>query len=87
MADINPAKTGDEIALKARKRLGELMGLDVKFIQAKVMPKTPGKLGQWLCVTCGCLPRHNMEACSHMESHKTHKFAWMNSNTGNIEEP
>jgi len=90
MADINPAKARDTITLKARKKMCSMMScrdLDPNKLQLKVLPKAPGNQGQWICITCGFPASNNLEACSHMDDNKLHKFAWRNFETGNIEEP
>jgi len=87
MADLIPAKAGDAITLKARKKLGSLMRVDAKYVQAIVKPKAPGNAGQWLCVTCGEPFANNLEAHFHSGKHPKHKFAWRNFETGDIEEP
>lgn len=80
------AKAGDTITEKARKKLAAALGgnYPMEHVPRQVEPKGPGQAGQWFCVTCGDLPRNNLEANGHAEKHK---LAWRSFDSGKIEAP
>lgn len=80
----NEAKAGDPITAKARAKLAKVSRVPADQIADKVAPKTTGQSGQWFCITCGELPRNNLEASGHT---KNHKVAWRSFDSGQIEAP
>ena len=71
------AKAGDKMTDKACKALrGYPPGTTVQ-------PKAPGDSGQRLCSDCGTPFANNMQANAHT---KSHRLAWRNFETGNLEE-
>ena len=71
------AKAGDKMTEKACKRVrGYPVGTEVQ-------PKAEGDRGQWLCIDCGEPFPNNMQAQGHT---KSHRLAWRNFETGNLEE-
>ena len=80
------AKAGDAITERARKKLAAALGgnYPIESVPHRVEPKGPGTTGQWFCITCGDLPRNNMEAQGHPERHG---LAWRSFTSGKIEAP
>ncbi len=82
------AKAGDKFAMKARRALANAMGkAPIENVPSGVSPKTDGDAGQWFCITCGSLPKNNLEASGHQRSKPTHPLAWRSFVSGKIEAP
>lgn len=84
MADLTPAKAGDMVTEEALKRLAKI---GVRGAPKVVCAKSAGDRGQWLCIDCGYPCQNNVDAWSHAEQKKGHRFAWRNFESGNLEEP
>lgn len=90
MADLTTAKAGMKLSARAQKTLAQ--HLDRRLIPSiEVHPKSEGAAGQWICINCGYVAAHNLDAYGHAEKHKPkspHRFAWRNfENGGRLEEP
>jgi len=91
MADITYAKAGDRLSAKAIKRLEKTNARIGGFVAQwgdTVQPYNPEhRDGRWLCIDCGERPQNNMGAHSHAEKPGAHRFAWMSSDSMQIEAP
>lgn len=98
MADITKAKAGDTLTDAAVTELARC-GLRLPPDMRTVKPKAYGTDGQWLCIDCGHPCENQIDAYNHSEKHgktkygkphgkkQSHRLAWRNFHTGDIEEP